>query len=91
MLVGSTGANPYVAAAAGVAALWGPAHGGANEAVLKNAGRNRSSENVQSAVDKAKDKESGFRLMGFGNIGIDIFSRRFLLMSLFDDVQAFQS
>ena len=66
-LVGSTGANPYVSVAAGVAALWGPAHGGANEAVLKMLEEIGSPANVQSAVDKAKDKESGFRLMGFGH------------------------
>ena len=66
-LVGSTGANPYACVAAGVAALWGPAHGGANEAVLKMLEEIGSPANVQSAVDKAKDKESGFRLMGFGH------------------------
>ncbi len=66
-LVGSTGANPYVSVAAGVAALWGPAHGGANEAVLKMLAEIGDVKNVQSAVDKAKDKESGFRLMGFGH------------------------
>ena len=66
-LVGSTGANPYACTAAGVAALWGPAHGGANEAVLKMLEEIGSASNVQSAVDKAKDKESGFRLMGFGH------------------------
>ncbi len=66
-LVGSTGANPYVSVAAGVAALWGPAHGGANEAVLKMLAEIGRPENVQSAIDRAKDKESGFRLMGFGH------------------------
>lgn len=66
-LVGSTGANPYVSVAAGVAALWGPAHGGANEAVLKMLEEIGRPENVKAAVDKAKDKESGFRLMGFGH------------------------
>jgi citrate synthase len=66
-LVGSTGANPYVSVAAGVAALWGPAHGGANEAVLKMLEEIGRPENVKSAVDKAKDKNSGFRLMGFGH------------------------
>jgi citrate synthase len=66
-LVGSTGANPYACVAAGVAALWGPAHGGANEAVLKMLAEIGDVKNVQSAVDKAKDKESGFRLMGFGH------------------------
>ena len=66
-LVGSTGANPYVSVASGVAALWGPAHGGANEAVLKMLNEIGRPENVKSAIDKAKDKESGFRLMGFGH------------------------
>jgi citrate synthase len=66
-LVGSTGANPYVCIASGVAALWGPAHGGANEAVLKMLAEIGDAKHVQSAVDKAKDKESGFRLMGFGH------------------------
>jgi citrate synthase len=66
-LVGSTGANPYACVAAGVAALWGPAHGGANEAVLQMLNEIGRPENVGSAIDKAKDKESGFRLMGFGH------------------------
>ena len=66
-LVGSTGANPYVCVASGVAALWGPAHGGANEAVLKMLDQIGRPENVSSAIDKAKDKDSGFRLMGFGH------------------------
>ncbi len=66
-LVGSTGANPYACISAGVAALWGPAHGGANEAVLQMLEEIGSVNNVQSAVDKAKDKNSGFRLMGFGH------------------------
>ncbi|MFS8136864.1 MAG: citrate/2-methylcitrate synthase, partial [Thermomonas sp.] len=66
-LVGSTGANPYASVAAGIAALWGPAHGGANEAVLKMLAEIGDAKNVSSAVAKAKDKESGFRLMGFGH------------------------
>src|SRR5690606_24120298 len=66
-LVGSTVANAYGCVASGVAALWGPAHGGANEAVLKMLNEIGRPENVQSAIDKAKDKESGFRLMGFGH------------------------
>jgi citrate synthase len=66
-LVGSTGANPYASVAAGITALWGPAHGGANEAVLKMLEEIGDAKNVASAVDKAKDKESGFRLMGFGH------------------------
>ena len=66
-LVGSTGANPYACVAAGVAALWGPAHGGANEAVLKMLAEIGRPEDVSKAVDRAKDKSSGFRLMGFGH------------------------
>jgi len=66
-LVGSTGANPYASVAAGITALWGPAHGGANEAVLKMLEEIGDAKNVESAVAKAKDKNSGFRLMGFGH------------------------
>ena len=66
-LVGSTGANPYACVAAGVAALWGPAHGGANEAVLDMLAGIGKPEDVATAVDRAKDKNSGFRLMGFGH------------------------
>jgi len=66
-LVGSTGANPYACVAAGIAALWGPAHGGANEAVLKMLGEIGDAKNVGKAIDRAKDKNSGFRLMGFGH------------------------
>ncbi len=66
-LVGSTGANPYACVAAGIAALWGPAHGGANEAVLKMLGEIGDVKNVGKAVTRAKDRESGFRLMGFGH------------------------
>ena len=66
-LAGSTGANPYASVAAGITALWGPAHGGANEAVLKMLEEIGTPDKVDSAVAKAKDKESGFRLMGFGH------------------------
>ncbi|TYT25799.1 citrate synthase [Luteimonas viscosa] len=66
-LVGSTGANPYACIAAGITALWGPAHGGANEAVLKMLEEIGDPKNVESAIARAKDKESGFRLMGFGH------------------------
>ena len=66
-LVGSTGANPYACVAAGIAALWGPAHGGANEAVLSMLTDIGDAKNVASAVTRAKDKDSGFRLMGFGH------------------------
>ena len=66
-LVGSTGANPYASVAAGIAALWGPAHGGANEAVLKMLAEIGDAKHVEKAVARAKDKDSGFRLMGFGH------------------------
>ena len=66
-LAGSTGCNPYAAIAAGIAALWGPAHGGANEAVLKMLDEIGDVKNVQGFMDKVKDKNSGVRLMGFGH------------------------
>jgi len=66
-LVGSTGANPYACVAAGIAALWGPAHGGANEAVLNMLNEIGSVDNVEKYVKKAKDKDDPFRLMGFGH------------------------
>jgi citrate synthase len=66
-LVGSTGANPYASIAAGITALWGPAHGGANEAVLKQLEEIGSPDRVETAVNRAKDKNDSFRLMGFGH------------------------
>jgi len=66
-LAGSSGANPFACIAAGIACLWGPAHGGANEAVLKMLEEIGSFDKVGEAVKKAKDKNSGFRLMGFGH------------------------
>jgi citrate synthase len=66
-LVGSTGANPYACVAAGISALWGPAHGGANEAVLEMLGEIGSISNVPKYVARAKDKSDPFRLMGFGH------------------------
>jgi citrate synthase len=66
-LAGSTGANPYAAISAGVAALWGPAHGGANEAVLAMLEQIGSVENIPKYIAMAKDKSSHFRLMGFGH------------------------
>jgi citrate synthase len=66
-LAGSTGANPFACVAAGIAALWGPAHGGANEAALKMLGEIGTPDRVGEYVKKAKDKNSGFRLMGFGH------------------------
>ncbi|MBC9209121.1 citrate (Si)-synthase [Roseomonas aerophila] len=66
-LAGSTGANPFACIAAGIAALWGPAHGGANEAVLKMLGEIGSVENIPDFIAKVKDKNSGVKLMGFGH------------------------
>ena len=66
-LAGSTGTNPYAAISAGVAALWGPAHGGANEAVLAMLEEIGSVENIPKYLAMAKDKTSHFRLMGFGH------------------------
>ena len=66
-LAGSTGANPYACIAAGIAALWGPAHGGANEAVLKMLGEIGHVDNIPDFISKVKDKNSGVKLMGFGH------------------------
>ncbi len=66
-LAGSTGANPYAAISAGVAALWGPAHGGANEAVLSMLEQIGTADNIPKYIAMAKDKTSHFRLMGFGH------------------------
>jgi citrate synthase len=67
-LAGSSDANPFAAVAAGIAALWGPAHGGANEAVVRMLiDINESGKPLQAFVDRAKDKQDSFRLMGFGH------------------------
>jgi citrate synthase len=67
-LAGSSDANPFAAVASGIAALWGPAHGGANEAVVRMLiDINESGKPLQAFVDRAKDKNDSFRLMGFGH------------------------
>src|SRR6201747_2738261 len=66
-LAGSTGANPYAAISAGVSALWGPAHGGANEAVLNMLETIGSVDHIPKYLAMAKDKSSHFKLMGFGH------------------------
>jgi citrate synthase len=66
-LAGSTGANPYAAISAGVSALWGPAHGGANEAVLTMLEQIGTVDNIPKFLAMAKDRSSHFRLMGFGH------------------------
>ncbi|MAV87204.1 MAG: citrate (Si)-synthase [Rhodospirillaceae bacterium] len=66
-LAGSSGANPFACIAAGIASLWGPAHGGANEAVLKMLNEIGDISKIPSFIKKAKDKDDPFRLMGFGH------------------------
>jgi citrate synthase len=66
-LAGSSGANPFACIAAGIACLWGPAHGGANEAALKMLQEIGTVDRVPEYVKRAKDKSDGFRLMGFGH------------------------
>lgn len=66
-LTGSSGANPFACIAAGIASLWGPAHGGANEAVLQMLEEIGSVNNIGKCIERAKDKNDSFRLMGFGH------------------------
>jgi len=66
-LAGSSGANPYACVSSGIASLWGPAHGGANEAVLKMLDEIGSVENIPKFIKKAQDPDDSFRLMGFGH------------------------
>ena len=66
-LAGSSGANPFACIAAGIASLWGPAHGGANEAVLTMLDKIDNTNNIKEFIEKAKDKNDSFRLMGFGH------------------------
>ena len=66
-LAGSSGTNPFASIAAGIASLWGPAHGGANEAVIYMLEEIGGKESIQQYVERAKDKDDPFRLMGFGH------------------------
>jgi citrate synthase len=66
-LAGSSGANPFACIAAGIASLWGPAHGGANEAVLKMLGEIGDRKRIPEFIKRAKDPNDSFRLMGFGH------------------------
>lgn len=79
-LAGSSGANPFACIAAGIASLWGPAHGGANEAVLDMLKEIGSVDNIDEYVKKAKDKDDPFRLMGFGHRVYKNFDPRATLM-----------
>ena len=66
-LAGSSGANPFACIAAGIASLWGPAHGGANEAVLNMLEEISTPDRIKEYVEKARDKSDPFRLFGFGH------------------------
>jgi citrate synthase len=66
-LAGSSGANPFACIAAGIACLWGPAHGGANEAALKMLAEIGSVDRIPEYIKRSKDKNDSFRLMGFGH------------------------
>jgi citrate synthase len=65
--VGSSGANPFACISAGIASLWGPSHGGANEAVINMLREIKSPENIPHFIARAKDKNDSFKLMGFGH------------------------
>ena len=79
-LAGSSGANPFACIAAGIACLWGPAHGGANEAALTMLKEIGSVENIPAFIEKVKDKNSGVKLMGFGHRVYKNFDPRATLM-----------
>src|SRR4030095_7756744 len=66
-LAGSSGANPFACIAAGIACLWGPAHGGANEAVVNMLEQVGDVSRIGQFINRAKDKNDNFRLMGFGH------------------------
>lgn len=84
-LSGSTGTNPFAAIAAGVTALWGPSHGGANEAVLEMLNEIGDVSNIDTFVARAKDKEDPFRLMGFGHRVYKNFDPRARVMKISAD------
>ena len=79
-LAGSSGANPFACIAAGIACLWGPAHGGANEAALNMLKEIGTVENIPEFIAKVKDKNSGVKLMGFGHRVYKNFDPRAKLM-----------
>jgi citrate synthase len=66
-LAGSSGANPFACLSSGIASLWGPAHGGANEAVIKMLQEIKTADRIPEFIARAKDKDDPFRLMGFGH------------------------
>ena len=79
-LAGSTGANPFACIAAGIASLWGPAHGGANEAVLKMLSQIGHVDHIPDFIRKVKDKNSHVRLMGFGHRAYKNYDPRAVIM-----------
>lgn len=88
-LAGSSGANPFSCIAAGIAALWGPSHGGANQAVLEMLAEIGDEKNIEQFVKRAKDKNDPFRLMGFGHRVYKNFDPRAKVMKqACDDVLA---
>ncbi len=88
-LAGSSGANPFSCIAAGIAALWGPSHGGANQAVLEMLAEIGDEKNIEQFVKRAKDKNDAFRLMGFGHRVYKNFDPRAKVMKqACDDVLA---
>src|SRR6185295_14811786 len=80
-LAGSSGANPFACIAAGIASLWGPAHGGANEAVLTMLREIGDKKRIPEFVKRAKDKNDNFRLMGFGHRVYKNYDPRAKIMS----------
>ncbi|GMU46751.1 MAG: citrate synthase 1 [Porticoccaceae bacterium] len=88
-LAGSSGANPFSCIAAGIAALWGPSHGGANQAVLEMLAEIGDEKHIGEFVKRAKDKNDSFRLMGFGHRVYKNFDPRAKVMKkACDDVLA---
>lgn len=88
-VVCSTGAHPYAAISAGISALWGPKHGGANEAVINQLKEIGSVENVPKYIKKAKDKNDPFRLMGFGHrVYKNYDPRAKILKSILEDLKS---
>lgn len=79
-LAGSSGANPFACIASGITALWGPAHGGANEAVINMLEKIGDVKNIPKYIEKAKDKSDSFRLMGFGHRVYKNFDPRAIVM-----------
>ncbi|RKZ36934.1 MAG: citrate (Si)-synthase [Gammaproteobacteria bacterium] len=94
-LSGSSGANPFACVAAGIATLWGPAHGGANEAVINMLEEIRSPQDIPKFIARAKDGDDPFRLMGFGHRVYKNFDPRATIIrkachDLLDDLDATQ-